>query len=63
MAGKRKMEYISKDFVLFLLEYYGNMLTWSKEDVLSEIKRKVEAETPIVLPATFNCKEGKGVIQ
>lgn len=36
--------YISKDYILFLLNYYGNMLTWSKEDILSEIKRHIENE-------------------
>ena len=35
-------EYVRKDLVEYLLGYYGAMLTWSKEDVLSEIKRGVQ---------------------
>jgi hypothetical protein len=35
-------EYVRKDLVEHLLGYYGAMLTWSKEDVLSEIKRGIQ---------------------
>ena len=38
-------KYISKDYALYLVNYFGNMLTWSKEDIISEIKRKL-SETP-----------------
>lgn len=55
MAGKRKQEYISKDFVLFLLEYYGNMLTWSKEDVLGEIKAQIAKEPTLIVEKTVAC--------
>lgn len=36
-----KKEYISKNYALYLVNYFGNMQTWSKEDVISEIKRKI----------------------
>lgn len=45
-----KKEYISKDYALYLVNYFGNMQTWSKEDIVSEIKRKI-AEADVELPA------------
>lgn len=38
-------EYIERDYAVYLVEYFGSMLTWSKEDILSEIKRKLKEET------------------
>ena len=35
-----KKEYISKDYALYLVNYFGNMQTWSKEYVVSEIQKK-----------------------
>ena len=43
-------EYISKNYALYLVNYFGNMQTWSKEDIVSEIKRKI-AEADVELPA------------
>ena len=40
-------EYISKDYALYLVNYFGNMLTWSKEDIISEIKRKITEESAV----------------
>lgn len=40
-------EYISKDYALYVVNYFGNMLTWSKEDVIAEIKRNLEKETAV----------------
>lgn len=45
-----KKEYISKNYALYLVNYFGNMQTWSKEDVVSEIKRKI-VEADVELPA------------
>lgn len=39
-----RAEVIEVSYVLYLLEYYGGMLTWSKEDILSEIKRRITKE-------------------
>ena len=44
-----KKEYISKNYALYLVNYFGNMQTWSKEDIVSEIKRK-SAEADVELP-------------
>ena len=44
-------EYISKNYALYLVNYFGNMQTWSKEDVVSEIKRKI-VEADVELPVT-----------
>lgn len=38
-------EYIERDYAVYLVEHFGSMLTWSKEDILSEIKRKFKEET------------------
>ena len=46
-----KKEYISKNYALYLVNYFGNMQTWSKEDIVSEIKRKI-AEADVELPAS-----------
>lgn len=35
-------EYIPKDFVLYVVNFYGNMLTWDKETVVEEIKAEIE---------------------
>lgn len=35
-------EYIEKGYVNYLLDYFGSMLTWSKEDIISEIKEHIE---------------------
>lgn len=45
-----KKEYISKNYALYLVNYFGNMQTWSKEDIISEIKRKI-TEADVELPA------------
>ena len=45
-----KKEYISKNYALYLVNYFGNMQTWSREDIVSEIKRKI-AEADVELPA------------
>ena len=55
-----KKEYISKDYALYLVNYFGNMQTWSKEDIVSEIKRKI-AEADVELPAAdvFPVRHGR----
>ena len=35
-------EYIEKSYVLYLLDYFGSMMEWSKEDVILECKRYIE---------------------
>ncbi len=40
--GELKAGSISKEYVLYLIEHYGSMETWSKEQILSEIRRHVE---------------------
>ena len=35
-------EYIEKSYVLYLLNYFGSMMEWSKEDVILECKRYIE---------------------
>ena len=46
-----KKEYISKNYALYLVNYFGNMQTWSKEDIVSEIKRRI-VEADVELPVT-----------
>ena len=55
-----KKEYISKNYALYLVNYFGNMQTWSKEDIVSEIKRKI-AEADVELPAAdvFPVRHGR----
>lgn len=51
--GKRDL--ITKDFALYVVHYFASMQTWSKEDILSEIDRKIkEAKEDVV-----RCKDCK----
>lgn len=50
-------EYISKDYALYLVNYFGNMLTWSKDDIISEIKRKITEEPAVDVSPVVRCKE------
>ena len=58
-------EYIEKDFVLYTVQHFGSMLTWSKEDILAEIERVVKREKPIgdVVPVVRckDCKKGRPI--
>ena len=50
-----KRELITKDFALYVVHYFASMQTWSKEDILSEIDRKIkEAKEDVV-----RCKDCK----
>ena len=45
--GKRDL--ITKDFALYVVHYFASMQTWSKEDILAEIDRKIkEADEDVV---------------
>lgn len=49
MVVKRKSiklmaEYIDKSFVIYVLNHFGSMQTWSIKDIISECKRKIESE-------------------
>ena len=48
MINRQKL--IEKDYVLYLIDYFGRMQTWSKEDVLAEIARKVKEAKPVYQP-------------
>lgn len=51
--GKRDL--ITKDFALYVVHYFASMQTWSKEDILAEIDRKIkEAKEDVV-----RCKDCK----
>ena len=55
-----KCDYIEKDFVLYVVNYFGSMLTWSKEDMLSEIERVIKREKPIGdVVRVVRCKDCK----
>jgi hypothetical protein len=50
-----KRELITKDFALYVVHYFASMQTWSKEDILAEIDRKIkEAKEDVV-----RCKDCK----
>lgn len=48
-------EYISKNYALYLVNYFGNMQTWSKEDIVSEIKRKIAEANESFLDTDITC--------
>ena len=57
-------EYIEKDFVLYTVQHFGSMLTWSKEDTLAEIERVVKREKPIGdVVCVVRCKDCKHFIK
>lgn len=37
-------DYIDKSFVIYVLNHFGSMQTWSIKDIISECKRKIESE-------------------
>lgn len=44
-----KHDLIAKDFVLYVVHHFASMQTWSKEDIIAEIERKIkEADEDIV---------------
>lgn len=50
-----KNDLITKDYALYVVHYFASMQTWSKEDILSEIDRKIkEADEDVV-----RCKDCK----
>ena len=60
MINRQKL--IEKDYVLYLINYFGRMQTWKHEDVLSEIARKVKEAKPIYQPPAdqwIPCSSGK----
>ena len=47
MMSKRDL--ITKDFALYVVHYFASMQTWSKQDILAEIDRKIkEADEDVV---------------
>ena len=36
------VEYIERDEALYYVEYFGSMLSWTKEEVVSETARRIE---------------------
>ena len=48
MINRQKL--IEKDYVLYLINYFGSMQTWKQEDVLAEIARKVKEAKPVYQP-------------
>ena len=57
MISRRKL--IEKDYVLYLIDYFGRMQTWKQEDVLSEIARKVKEAKPVYQPQTVGIDKQK----
>lgn len=50
-----KRDLITKDFALYVVHHFASMQTWSKEEILSEIDRKInEANEDVV-----RCKDCK----
>lgn len=37
-------EYIDREYVLYVIAHFGGMLTWGKEETLSEITQKIKNE-------------------
>ena len=50
-----KKEYISKNYALYLVNYFGNMQAWSKEDIVSEVKRKIAEANESFLDTDITC--------
>jgi hypothetical protein len=58
VMGMAKHDLITKDFALYVVHYFASMLTWSKEDILSEIDRTIkEAKPADAVPV--RCKDCK----
>lgn len=54
-----RQKLIEKDYVLYLIDYFGRMQTWKQEDVLSEIARKVKEAKPVYQPQTVGIDKQK----
>ena len=57
MINKQKL--IEKDYVLYLIDYFGNMQTWEQEDILAEIARKVKEAKPVSQPPAVGIDKQK----
>lgn len=54
-----KHDLITKDFALYVVHYFASMLTWSKEDILSEIDRTIKEAKPADAVPVVRCKDCK----
>ena len=52
-------EYIDKSFVLYVINHFGSMQTWSKKDIVSECVRKITSEKAADVVPVVRCKECK----
>ena len=52
-------EYIERSYVEYLVDHFGGMLTWSKEDILSEIKRNLYKGKKADVVEVVKCKDCK----
>ena len=57
--GMAKHDLITKDFALYVVHYFASMLTWSKEDILSEIDRTIKEAKPADAVPVVRCKDCK----
>ena len=55
--GMAKHDLITKDFALYVVHYFASMLTWSKEDILSEIDRTIKEAKPADAVPVVRCKD------
>ena len=44
MVNDMKHELIAKDYVLYLIQYYASMQSWSKEQIIGQIVLHIEGE-------------------
>ena len=59
VMGMAKHDLITKDFALYVVHYFASMLTWSKEDILSEIDRTIKEAKPADAVPVVRCKDCK----
>ncbi len=55
MVMRMKHELIAKDYVLYLIQYYASMQSWSKEQIIGQIVLHIEGEEEDVV----RCKDCK----
>lgn len=52
-------EYIERNFALYVVKHFGGMLTWRKEDVISEIIRVLSNTPAADVVEVVRCKDCK----
>jgi hypothetical protein len=52
-------EYIERSFVVYLINWYGGMRTWTKDDVINELRNRIHLEPSADVTKVVRCKDCK----